>query len=158
MPISLFLSGGIDSGLVAAKISSIGSSNDIFANTIRFPDWENDESKLAQETADFLGIKLLIHDAKPLNSEKLFDIIGHFDEPFADQSALVTSLVSSEASKNSTVILTGDGGDESFGGYREYKYSKIFNYLSLFPDSFLKILGWPLSKRKMDLYQGLEVA
>ena len=148
VPISLFLSGGIDSGLVASKISSIGSSSDIFANTIRFPDWKNDESKLAQETADFLGIKLLIHDAKPLDSQQLFDIIGHFDEPFADQSALVTSLVSSEASKNSTVILTGDGGDESFGGYREYKYSKILNYLSLFPDSFLKILGFSLSKKK----------
>ena len=136
MPISLFLSGGIDSGLVAAKISSIGSSNDIFANTIRFPDWENDESKLAQETADFLGIKLLIHDAKPLNSEKLFDIIGHFDEPFADQSALVTSLVSSEASKNSTVILTGDGGDESLEGIGNINTAKFLTIFLYFPIRF----------------------
>ena len=148
VPISLFLSGGIDSGLVAAKISSLGFSNKIYANTIRFPHWDNDESQLAQETADYLGIKLFIHDAKPLNIEKLVNIVGHFDEPFADQSALVTSLVSDEASKYSKVILTGDGGDESFGGYREYKHSAIYNYFSLFPDLFLKTLGIPLSKFK----------
>jgi len=155
VPISLFLSGGIDSGLVAAKISSLGFSNKIFANTIRFPHWHNDESQLAQETADYLGIKLFIHDAKPLNIKKLVDIVGHFDEPFADQSALVTSLVSAEASKYSTVILTGDGGDESFGGYREYIHSRIYNYFSLFPDLFLKIIGTSLSKFKSEYFSRL---
>ena len=144
VPLSLFLSGGVDSGLVAAKISSLGNNN-IVANTIRFRDWKNDESILAQSTADHLGIKLYSHDAEILNINNLVDIIGHFDEPFADQSAIVTSLVSEKASQQSTVILTGDGGDESFAGYREYNQSKKLDFLRLFPDPILKLIGIPFS-------------
>ena len=144
VPLSLFLSGGIDSGLVAAKISSLGNNN-ITANTIRFPDWKNDESKLAQATADYLGIELTLHNAEKLNINNLIDIIGHFDEPFADQSSIVTSLVSEKACQQSTVILTGDGGDESFAGYREYVQSKKLDLLKLIPDSLLKLAGVPLS-------------
>jgi len=144
VPLSLFLSGGIDSGIVAAKLSAIGKK-DIIANTIRFPEWENDESSMAQETADHVGIKLQIHNAEPIGLNDLIRIIGHFDEPFSDQSAIVTNLVCKKASGQSTVILTGDGGDESFAGYREYIHSMKYNILSSFPDFALKIAGSPLS-------------
>jgi len=140
VPIGIFLSGGIDSGLVASKVKKF-SKNNISAHTIRFPGWKNDESLLSRKTADHLGIELNIYDSEIPSISKLIKIISHFDQPFADPSMIATSLVCEEASKNVSVILSGDGGDESFAGYREYPRALSYGWLDYIPDVFSGPLG-----------------
>src|SRR4030095_9915938 len=104
VPRGLFLSGGVDSGLVAA--SAAQSMPGLGALTISFPGETVDESNLASTTAAHLGLRHVMRG-----------IMGHFDEPFADNSGLPTSLVCAAARKEFTVVLSGDGGDEVFAGY-----------------------------------------
>lgn len=141
VPIGLFLSGGIDSGLVAAAVSKLGHK-DIVAHTVRFKNTNNDESFLAQKTADLLGINLKIHEMDEITLHDIINAIKHFDEPFADPSLIVTDLICKKTLQNSaTVVLTGDGGDESFCGYREYKKLINSNWINNFPDKFLNNFG-----------------
>jgi len=150
VPIGIFLSGGIDSGLVASQVAKYAKDN-VIAHTVRFPGWANDESILANKTAQHLNIELKIHDADVPTIFKLVRTIAHFDQPFCDPSALATSLVCEEASKDVSVILSGDGGDESFAGYREYprtlKYGWIDSMPDIFPNSIGKILSFSKNKK-----------
>jgi asparagine synthase (glutamine-hydrolysing) len=140
VPVGLFLSGGIDSGLVAALVKESGHS-DIIAHHIRFPGWKNDESILAKKTAAHLDIPLQVHDAEIPSLDDIHNIVTAFDEPFADASAIVTSLVCEKASMASTVILSGDGGDESFGGYSEYSRIMKWQWIELLPNNYLRRIG-----------------
>jgi asparagine synthase (glutamine-hydrolysing) len=140
VPIGIFLSGGIDSGLVASQVKKCAKNN-ISAHTVRFPGWGNDESLLSQKTADHLGIELKIYDADIPSISKLVNIISHFDQPFSDPSAIATSLVCEEASKNVSVILSGDGGDESFAGYREYPRALKYGWIDSIPDILSNSMG-----------------
>ena len=140
VPVGIFLSGGIDSGLIASQIKKCGRE-DIMAHTIRFPGWENDESELAKKTAEHLNIELKIHDSDIPSMDSLKNIIGHFDQPFSDPSSIVTSLICEKAKEYSTVILTGDGGDEAFSGYREYSRALKYEWIDSVPDEFNKLIG-----------------
>ncbi len=140
VPVGLFLSGGIDSGLIAASISKLSATN-IKAHSIRFAKWENDETALAKKTADHLGVDLSLYDHDEISFEEMVNIIRHFDQPFADPSAIVTSLVCKKAKETSKVILTGDGGDEMFAGYREYTRIIKYKHLDLLPESVLNSIG-----------------
>jgi asparagine synthase (glutamine-hydrolysing) len=113
---NIALSGGIDSSLIYAL--SGGSSARIGIN-VRFNDNSYDESGIAIRYAEHLGQKLEIvySRSKKGNLELMDELLAHFDQPFADSSAIPFYLMSLEARKHSKVLVGGDGGDELFGGY-----------------------------------------
>lgn len=125
VPLGIFLSGGLDSSAVAAYASRSGLKS-IKTFTVGFdrPEW--DESADAKLVADHLGCE---HHVLPLCEQTmcggfeqtLSDIVWHCDEPFGDASAIPTYHISKLASEHVTVILSGDGGDELFGGYTSYR-------------------------------------
>jgi asparagine synthase (glutamine-hydrolysing) len=120
VPLGVFLSGGIDSTLVAAKARELNP--DLTAVTIGFDDKKLDESDKAIEYAKHLKIKH--HHVERFGSQSVLDIINdHFEdmpEPIADYSSIPTYLVSKIARKTNTVMLSGDGGDELFWGYPRF--------------------------------------
>jgi asparagine synthase (glutamine-hydrolysing) len=120
VPLGVFLSGGIDSTLVAAKARELNP--DLTAVTIGFDDKDLDESDKAVEYAKHLKIKH--HHVERFGSQSVLDIINdHFEdmpEPIADYSSIPTYLVSKIARKTNTVMLSGDGGDELFWGYPRF--------------------------------------
>jgi len=119
VPIGLFLSGGIDSGLVAALASRAGAAP-LQCLTVGFEPETHDETDLARATASHLGLEFrpLVQRAPKLGDIDL--LTKTFDEPFGDPSALPTMLMCAAAREHATVLLSGDGGDEAFGGYRRY--------------------------------------
>ncbi|WP_374339023.1 XrtA/PEP-CTERM system amidotransferase [Methyloversatilis sp.] len=120
VPLGAFLSGGVDSSAVVAMMAQ---SSDTAVNTcaIAFDDPAFDESKFAQQVADRYRTR---HRVETVASDD-FDLIDTlawlYDEPYADSSALPTYRVCQLARKHVTVALSGDGGDENFGGYRRYR-------------------------------------
>lgn len=134
VPVGVFLSGGIDSSLVAAIVQKY-SKIPINTFTIGFEDKKYDESNYAKEIAKYLGTN---HTELICNKEDALAIITKlpkvFDEPFADSSAIPTVLVSELAKKQVSVVLSGDGGDELFCGYPSYVLmEKRFERLSKVP-------------------------
>lgn len=124
VPLGIFLSGGIDSGLIAAAATRIAKRTGARpprAFAIGFDDPALDERSLARATASHLGIELVEHVAQPRAAEALSRIAATFDEPFADSSAYPTMLVCELARREVAVALSGDGGDEGFAGYRRHR-------------------------------------
>lgn len=120
VPVGVFLSGGIDSALVAASVASQGVKPRTF--TVGF---ENaamlDERPLAAAVARHIGAEHTEISVPSAAASAVFDrVFRGLDEPFADASAVPTYLVSEATSKKVKVVLTGDGADEVFGGYRRY--------------------------------------
>ena len=118
VPLGVFLSGGLDSSIVVAEIAATGSVPSTYS--VGFRHGSFDETRYARAVADRFGtnhLELIADEDVP----GLFrDLMTYYDEPFADSSALVTLAVAKAASEHVTVVLTGDGGDEMFGGYTRY--------------------------------------
>lgn len=125
VPIGTFLSGGVDSSIISLCLSK-NSVNKINTFSIGFDKEDFDETQKSRTVAKLINSN---HHEFILNEKSLEtnldDILNHFDEPFADSSALPTYLVSKMTSEHVKVALTGDGGDEVFGGYNKYYISKI---------------------------------
>lgn len=121
VPVGEFLSGGYDSALICAIAQSI-SAEPIKTYSIGFYDDKLDEAPFAKDVAAYLGTK---HTECYISEKEMFDLIEsipkYYDEPFADSSQICTMLVSELAKQEVTVVLTGDGGDELFGGYTIYE-------------------------------------
>lgn len=121
VPLAPFLSGGIDSyAVVDSMTRTLGRP--VTACTIGFLDPRFDERAAARESAAACGAEL--HE-EVLEPEQLLELDWHastYDEPFSDSSAVPTYHVSRLARRHVTVALTGDGGDEGFGGYRRYLF------------------------------------
>jgi len=121
VPVGVFLSGGIDSSLVAAILQA-HSGQSIHTYTLGFKEKSFDESTWAKKIAQHLGTKhteyILDQDAALPVLPKLAEI---YDEPFGDPSSLPTYLVAQLARQDVKVALSADGGDELFGGYAYYK-------------------------------------
>ena len=138
-----FLSGGIDSSLITALLQN-QSKNKIRTFTIGFEDRKYDESGYAKKIADCLGTD---HTEAILTAADAFKIIPNlaniYSEPFADSSQIATHLVCKEArSSNLKVALSGDGGDELFGGYNRYFLGpKLWESLSVLPFPIRKLGG-----------------
>jgi len=126
VPLGAFLSGGIDSSLIVAMMNKF-TSKPIKTFTIGFEEKRYDESTPAKAVADYLGTE---HYCERLSVNDLLQLVPTFfeeyDEPFFDSSAFPAMAVSRLARQHVTVSLSGDGGDELFGGYHYYK---IVNWL-----------------------------
>lgn len=129
-----FLSGGVDSSIVTHCLAEI-SSTKIETFSIGFEKKSYDETDKSQIVANLINSnhhEFIVKEDDFKNG--LNEILLNFDEPFADSSALPTYLVSKHASNYVKVALTGDGGDEMFGGYNKYYMGKLNNkYTSLIP-------------------------
>ncbi|MBI4605062.1 MAG: asparagine synthase (glutamine-hydrolyzing) [Planctomycetes bacterium] len=119
VPLGVFLSGGIDSSAVAHRMTR-HLERPLVSTTIRFADPRFDESRDAEAVARLLGTEHHVHDVGPESAEVIAAILWHFDEPFADASAIPTYFLSKTARESITVALSGDGGDEMFAGYERY--------------------------------------
>lgn len=120
VPVGAFLSGGIDSSLISALMVAHGGTVRTF--TIGFTEQRFDESKHAAAIARHLGTEHVELILSPEDARAVVPRLpSMFDEPFADQSAIPTFLVAELARRDVTVSLSGDGGDELFGGYSWYR-------------------------------------
>jgi len=132
VPVGFFLSGGVDSSSVVAAATATGARLETFS--IGFDRPELSETVHARAVADALGTA---HTERVLTREAAHALIprvsGWFDEPFADESCLPTYFVAATAREKVTVVLTGDGGDEVFGGYRTYERFERYSRLPSWP-------------------------
>ena len=147
VPVGFFLSGGMDSSTVVALASQ--NHSDINTFSIGFTDKSHDETHFAEMVADMYKTK---HHKKILDEDTTKDMFHKikdwYDEPFGDTSCFPTFLVSKFAKENSTVVLTGDGGDEIFGGYNWYKRFENLQKYSWPYLRFLKVVTKKLKKQK----------
>lgn len=141
VPLGAFLSGGIDSSLVAALMAR-NSSQPVRTFTIGFDDSSFDESRYAKEVADKIGAR---HSCEIMQADDLLSLmpvfIEHYDEPFYDYSAFPVMAVSRLASRSVRVALSGDGGDEAFGGYHYYRIAAGIAHAHRFPGPLRRATG-----------------
>ncbi|WP_324719185.1 asparagine synthase (glutamine-hydrolyzing) [Salinimicrobium sp. HB62] len=134
VPLGTFLSGGVDSSIVSLSLAH-GSDTPIDTFSIGFEKKSFDESDKSRTVAKLIGSKhhefnVSVDDLK-VNIE---DILLNFDEPFADSSSLPTYIVANKTREQVKVALTGDGGDELFGGYNKYYVGQLNRkYTSVIP-------------------------
>ena len=155
VPVGLFVSGGLDSGLVAAIARRAKENLECFS--IGFEEASFDESRYAQQIARSLGIK---HHLKIFSAKDMLSMVqrlpGILDEPLADPSILPLYLLSQFASAHMKVVLSGDGGDELFAGYQTYQAHKIVTFYDALPGfvkESIKALAFhlPVSHRYLSL-------
>ncbi|TBW25600.1 asparagine synthase (glutamine-hydrolyzing) [Gramella sp. KN1008] len=137
VPLGTFLSGGVDSSIVSLALAhQVGRKIDTFS--IGFEKKSFDETDKSRVVAKLIESNhhefiISINDLK----DKLEDILLNFDEPFADSSSLPTYMVANKTREHVKVALTGDGGDEVFGGYNKYYIGKMNEkYSSFIPQGF----------------------
>src|SRR5439155_15518796 len=114
--------------------------------SIGFTEESYDEAGAAREFAGLLGAKHFEQTVEPHAINLLSKLAWHYDEPFADSSAVPTYYVSQVARQHVTVALSGDGGDENFAGYRRYKFDVRENMMrSILPLRARKAIFGPLA-------------
>jgi len=146
VPLGSFLSGGIDSSAVVATMSRI-MDQPVTTCAVGFEEEGFNEVQYARQVASHVHADYHEVTVRPNAVEILERLAWHYDEPFADSSAIPTYYVSKAAREHVTVALTGDGGDENFAGYRRYVEDSHENRLrSLFPAWFRHGVFGPLGR------------
>jgi len=128
VPLGAFLSGGIDSSAVVAMMSHL-MRRAVTTCSIGFNEEKYNEAAYALQVSELFSTDHHVETVEPNAVEIVDKLAWHFDEPFADSSAVPTYYVSKIARQFVTVALGGDGGDESFAGYRRYKLDYYENQL-----------------------------
>jgi asparagine synthase (glutamine-hydrolysing) len=137
VPLGAFLSGGVDSSAVVAMMAG-ASATPVKTNSISFSVAKYNEIKHARKVAALFNTEHYEMEVTPEAIPVIEKLAWHYDEPFADSSAVPTYYVSQTARKNVTVSLSGDGGDENFIGYRRYYYDMRENLVRNMVPSFLR--------------------
>lgn len=151
VPLGAFLSGGLDSSAVVAMMAQ-ATNRPVTTCCVGFGEKEYDETAHARKVAEQFHTEHHEQLLRPQAIDILDKLAWHFDEPFADSSAIPTYYVSSAARQRVTVALGGDGGDESFAGYRRYRFDRVENKIRrLAPASVRRAIFGPLGA----LYPGL---
>jgi asparagine synthase (glutamine-hydrolysing) len=138
VPVTLFLSGGIDSSIIAE--SAVRQGHLAHAYCLDFPEASFSEMPKAATVARRLGIELRRVPLTTAVLSEFFDVVDHADDPLGDSSALAVWALSKAVARDYKVVVTGDGGDEVFGGYLTYKATRLHQMLSRFA-------GRPLRER-----------
>ena len=145
VPLGAFLSAGIDSSSVVAVMNEFQSP--VTTCSIGFAEEKYDETSDARAFAIRLGTRHNEHQVHSQALDLLPKLAWHYDEPFADSSAVPTYYVSQMARRHVTVALSGDGGDENFAGYRRYKLTMWEDRLrSCLPSSIQQNVFRPLGQ------------
>ena len=142
VPLGAFLSGGIDSSAIVAMMARI-SPRPVKTFSIGFEEKSYSELEYSRRVAELFGTDHYVRTLSPDIADLVVRLSRILDEPLGDFSNFPTYLVSKTAREKVTVVLSGDGGDEIFGGYEHYIAQKIGRSLD-FP--LLRPLGIPLSK------------
>lgn len=150
VPLGAFLSGGIDSSAVTALMANL-TNQPVKTFSIGFTYDEYDETEYARKVADRYATEHHEFVVTP-DAESIFpELVWHYNEPFADSSAISTYYVSQVASQFVKVVLSGDAGDENFAGYPRYRNVDEFSLKNEFP-SLLK--RWLNKERKWLAFRG----
>ncbi len=132
VPLGAFLSGGLDSSIVVGLMACL-SGQPVKTFAIGFEEKRYDELNYARLVAEHFGTDHHEFVVRPDAVEILPKLVWHYDEPFADSSAIPTWYVSRETRRHVKVALTGDGGDEAFAGYPRYKAVKLAQWFDRLP-------------------------
>ena len=153
VPLGSFLSGGIDSSLITS-IMQKHSDTQIQTFSLGFKEEKYNEAKHAQLVSDKLGTAHHEFIVSPSDMQSIIPkLASMYDEPFGDPSAIPTFIVSQFAQSNVTVALTGDGGDELFGGYNRYhRSSEIWTIIKRVPCQLRVIAASVLSPFGNSMY------
>src|SRR5277367_3308083 len=146
VPLGAFLSGGVDSSSVVAMMSHL-MKRAVTTCSIGFEEAEYNEAEHARKIANLFHTDHHEQTVKPRALEVLDKLVWHYDEPFADSSAIPTYYVSRVARQQVTVALGGDGGDENLAGYRRYYFDRMENQLrALVPAGVRRAVFGPLGR------------
>ena len=146
VPLGAFLSGGIDSSTIVALMAR-HMNQPVKTFSIGFHEDSYNELKYARLTAEKLGTDHHEFFVTPQICDVIDELVWHFDEPFADPSAIPTYMVSKLARDHVTVALSGDGGDELFAGYTHYVVQESRRAFSALPKALRAGVMRPLSYR-----------
>ena len=156
VPLGAFLSGGVDSSLITALMQD-QSNRPIQTFTVGFEETEFDESPFALAVAKHLGTDH--HELRVTSTDALNiipDLPRLYDEPFADSSQIPTYFICQAARQKVTVALSGDAGDELFGGYNRYFWSRrIWNKFAWLPPGSRRLLGKGISSLSVETWDAI---
>ena len=141
VPLGAFLSGGIDSSSVVASMA-LQSPEPIKTFSIGFEESRFNELPYARMVADKYATDHHEIVVRPDSIGIIQKFIKHFGEPFADSSAIPTFIVSEFAARSVKVALSGDGGDELFGGYTSFQQVQRYRTMDLVPQSLRLLISW----------------
>ncbi|MCX7549507.1 asparagine synthase (glutamine-hydrolyzing) [Xanthomarina sp. F2636L] len=139
VPVGIFLSGGVDSSVIAA-LATKSTNSKVKTFSVKFNEKGFDESVYAQQVADHLETDHHVIECNYEEGKELIKNFCHFyDEPFSDSSAIPSMLLAKHTREKVTVALSGDAGDESFIGYHRYEWIKKGQKINMLPLFFRKI-------------------